>query len=238
VLAFADPARIASLSVFAAQPAYSARAAEAARYPRNDGSGERLLMERPDLTLAGRYDPRARIDLLRRHGLAVALVEPWTSFDHGRAQIRAMAEALGAPARGESLVAALDAALGRLDGAAARPATVLRVHRRLYVEGGRSWIGEMIARAGLVDLAATGRARTGLLTVEDVIAAAPDFLIVAEADGAGGDLGAALLGHPALARLYPPAKRIALPASAGVCEGPSTPDFIDAFAQAVRAATR
>ena len=69
--------------------------------------------------------------------------------------------------------------------------------------------------------------RHWLATLERLVADPPDYIVVAHADARAEDQGSALLSHPALARLYPPARRIVLPNKLTACGGPSLPAALD-----------
>ena len=243
LLALADPAQIASLSAFAADPAQSYLAAQARAFPRGAGSGETILRVAADLVLTGAYDRAFTRALLAGRGLRFLALAPWTSFAQGEAQIATLAGALGHPDRGDALVRAIEDALARLAAqAATRRAhpTTLVLERRGYVEGG-GLLGELAARAGLRDARpALGLAQGGFARLEALVADPPGALIelrpAGGADESPSDQGLAFLAHPALARVLPAARRIRIEGRLAACGGPSTPALVDAFAAAVRAA--
>lgn len=229
---------IRSLSYFADDPALSWQAQAAHGLPRNSGHGETLVRHPPAMVIAGRHDPRAKLDMLSQHGVKLAYITPWHGIAHGRDEIRAVTAALGVPLEGEALITRIDAALARAKGAAIRPATVLRLHRRGYVAPGDNLMADIIAATGLIDQGIQSGFQGGVLPVERIIALRPDYLVMNAGSADESDQGAALLAHPALAKLYPPDRRILIPALLSVCEGPSTPDLIDAVADAVRRTVR
>jgi iron complex transport system substrate-binding protein len=73
-----------------------------------------------------------------------------------------------------------------------------------------------------------------LASIEAILAARPDFLIVAEDGGQGSGQGAALLRHPALLKAYPPEKRVKWPVRETVCPGPSVIDALERLADSVK----
>ena len=238
LLTMAGREPIRSLSLFAADRTLSWQAAAADGVVRNAGHGETILLDPPALVIAGQHDPRAKLELLSAKSIPVAAIVPWRSVAHGRDHIRTISAAIGDARAGEALIARIDAALDRARGAAARPATVIRLHRRGYVAPGDNLMADIIAATGLSDLGARAGFSGGVLPVERILALRPDYLIMNGQDAAVADQGAALLAHPALERLYPPEKRIIVPAILSVCEGPSTPALIDAVAHAVRNTVR
>lgn len=239
LLALVAPQRIVALSSLASDPSLSPVAAEARRHRAIRGSGEEIARLAPDLALIGAYDAPFTRALLKAEHVPVYELAPWRDLKEGRAQIRALADRLGARARGEALVAEIDAALARARGAAGRPATFLTLHRRGYSPGARSVVSEIARAAGLSDIAArVGVENGGFVPLEAVIEARPDFLIVSDLDPAAQDRGQELLLHPALAALYPPEKRLAASDQTTLCAGPATPAAIDALAAEIRAKVR
>ena len=61
----------------------------------------------------------------------------------------------------------------------------------------------------------------GVVPLEKLIAAPPDYLLVSSLAPPAEDQGSSLLAHPALAARFPPERRIALPERLTVCGGPS-----------------
>jgi iron complex transport system substrate-binding protein len=238
LVALVEPARIASVSPIAADD-FAFMADELARVPANSGRGETILMEGGDLVIAGSFGSRPRVDLLRRQGFDVVTLDPWTSVDSGRAQIRSLARRLGAEAAGERLVGEIDAALARAAGAAP-PRTVLILQHGGVTPGQEGVVSEIVRATGLVPYGEQlGVARGGRVSLERVVMAPPDYLVVPTADaGAAYDLGSAFLHHPSLLRALPPARRLTIPARLSLCGGPSTPVLIDTLAAEVRAKVR
>ena len=68
--------------------------------------------------------------------------------------------------------------------------------------------------------------------------ARPDFLLVSEAGDRAEDDGRAFLLHPALERLYPPAKRIVIPERLTVCGGVMLADALDVLVKELKRVER
>jgi iron complex transport system substrate-binding protein len=236
----ADRDQVASLSPLSRDPQLSFIAAKAADYAVNRGVGEDIVRLDADLVLTGPFDNRYTRTLLAAKGVRFASIDPWTDFPDGYAQIRAVAALLGRPERGETLVARIEAALATLDEitAPARGATAVTLERRGFVYRG-GLVGEVARRAGFRDAAPDlGVASSGLASLEALVAAKPQFLIVSDAGFAAIDEGQAFLAHPALRALWPAEKRIALPDRLTICGGPSTPAMIAQFRAEVAAKAR
>ena len=239
LLAFLPPDRIASLSPLARDPLYSALAERARAIPDNSGRGESILLTDADLVLAGTFESRMRRELLVRHGFDVMTLKPWGSLDEGRAQVRALAARLGVEPAGERLVAAIDDALARSRGAAPARRSILVLQRRGYTPGDMTILDELLRHMGLApSTERLGLRHGGTVSLERLVADPPDYLLTSAEDGDAVDQGSALLFHPALARIVPGERRLALPGRLSLCGGPSTPMAIDALADEVRRKVR
>ena len=99
---------------------------------------------------------------------------------------------------------------------------------------------DLLTTVGLIDVGGTLTGGAGgFVPLERLVAHPPDVLVVGAADPRAEDQGSALLAHPALARDFPPEKRIVLPDRLTVCGGPSLPaafDWLAAEARRVAAA--
>src|SRR5436305_1187542 len=110
--------------------------------------------------------------------------------------------------------------------------------RRGYVTGSDTLTSELLAVVGLDNAGSKLAGVTGgVVPLEKLIASPPDYLLVSSLAPPAEDQGSALLAHPALAALFPPERRIALPERLTVCGGPSLPaalDWLASEAQRVR----
>lgn len=241
LLSFADPQQIASLSIFSTDAGLSYLAEKAKAFPNRASSAETVIGFHPDLVLAGRFTKLATREALKRLGHRVVELEAVRSVEDAVAQIRAVSALLGHPERGEALIADIEDARREAAAAAtgARAPTVAVYQRRGYVTGGATLTGSLLGIAGFANQGGSLAGRTGgFVPLERLVASPPDFLILAEAAPRAEDVGTALLSHPALAALYPPARRIAVPDRLTVCAGPSLPEAIRHLAgEAARART-
>ncbi|KIZ35884.1 iron ABC transporter [Rhodopseudomonas palustris] len=230
LVTLADPAQIVGLSPFAHDASLSAVAAQAGRYRALSGGAEDVLVLKPDVVVAGRYDRRSTRELLKHNGLRVAEfnVVP-ASLGEIRDQIRRMGEIVQHPDRASAEIARLDAAIARAHAAIAhRPLRVLPLWRRGWVSGSGSLIDLLFAESGLANAAGElGLGQGGFASLEAIVAARPDLLLVADASDVAEDGGRAFLLHPALQHFYPRAKRIVLPERLAVCGGGSLAEAFD-----------
>lgn len=237
LLALADREQIAALTTFAADPAMSAGAQQAAGIRLIRGAAEEVVRLDPDLVLGGTFTRRETRAMLRRMGYRVVDVPTAESFDAVRATTRDLAALLGHPDRGERLIADLDRALAEDGGddAAAGP-TALYFQRRGFANGAKSLMTEIMASAGLRNAAAAmGLQRTGRVDMEAVVTIRPDILLLDSLTPRLEDQGTHLLRHPALTATVPPERRIAMPQALVICGGPMTATAVARLRSAVAA---
>lgn len=228
----AAPGQIAALSHVARDPRASAMAAEAMAYPLTHGGAEEVFALAPDLVLAGTYTTRATVDLLRRLGVAVVEVPPPGSIAAARAAIVTVGAALGREAAAAALLAGFDAGLARL-AAPPGPRPQAAIYGAAGWTGGAATLsGEILARAGLANLAAElGLAAGGYLPLERLVLAGPALLVLAR-PYPGASRAEELLAHPALAALAAGRPAVSPDDADWVC---GTPHLLRALA-ALRAA--
>jgi iron complex transport system substrate-binding protein len=221
VVALADPSQIAGLSPYASDPSLSAVADEARTFPRLSWHAESTIPLDPDLVLVGPRDRSVTQRLLTALGFRVVELEFVSTIAAARDQIRQVAALLGHPARGEELVAKLDAARRRV-AAAPRPtaSSALLIERGGYAEGAASLAAGMIAEAGLAPPAGAPAGIGGFVSLERLITMRPDLLVLHSVLDQPGDQGSVYLTHPALKALYPASRRIILPGRYTLCGGP------------------
>ncbi len=238
LLALADPDQIVALSPYAADPAMSFLADEAAKHRHDAAQAETVVALRPDLVLAGSFNDPATLGMLTRLGYRVERVDAANSIDESIAEIRKVAGLTGHPERGAALIARIEAARdAALAAARGRPhPTAVVYQRRGYVTGGDTLTGELLSIAGFTNDGGRLAGRTGgFVPLEKMVVARPDIIVVATPAPGAVDQGTALLSHPVLTGLYPPSRRIVLPQRLTVCGGPSLPA---ALARITREAAR
>jgi iron complex transport system substrate-binding protein len=239
LLALADPGQILSLSPLARDGTISYLAERAGAFPVNEGRGEAILFSGADLVLAGPFEPHAKRELLLRQGLAVMVLGPWRSLDQGRDQIRALAERLGHPERGEALIRRIDEALAKARGSVRGAPSILIYYRGGWVPTSASLVGEILRALGFtLHQDALGLAQGGVARLESIVASPPDYLLMDEAAGTAMDNGSALLAHPALAAAVPDGRRLRMPSRLSICEGPATAAMIERLVSEARAKVR
>jgi iron complex transport system substrate-binding protein len=240
LLTLADPAQIVGLSRYARNGSESFAADDARRYRILSGGAEDILLLRPDVVVASLFDKRSTRELLREHGLHLAEFSVPRNIDEVKAQIRRMGDITGHPDRAVAEIARLDAAMARARQAvAARRYTVLPLSRRGWVTGSDSLLSSLLAETGLYNAAGDlGVSFGGYVSLEAIVNAKPDFIVVSEAGDRADDDGSAFLLHPALERFYPPARRIVIPDRLTVCGGVMLADALDVLVKELKRVER
>lgn len=150
-------------------------------------SAEGILSFQPTLVVANPdAGPPAVIEQIRAAGVPVVVHETTPSLDAPAEKIRAIAEAVGVPDRGDALAeetqSAIDAAVRRADKARTSPDTVflyLRGPSTQLIMGKGTGADVMIRGAGGTDVAAAaGITGTAPITAEALVAAAPEVILV------------------------------------------------------------
>jgi iron complex transport system substrate-binding protein len=217
VVALADRSQIAGLTRNAADVEMSAVAARTHGLHILGASAEELVAIDPDL-MVGTPPSRDGImaALAPHHYREVDL--PWAnSYADIVTQIRQVARAVGHPERGAALIARMDRALTALPRVSRHPVAAY-YQRRGFMTGAGTLVDDMMTRIGLVNLATKlGKPALSQVSLEEMIAAKPDYLIVERATDRVVDQGTEMLHHPALDRI----PRLHLPEAWTVCGSPA-----------------
>ncbi len=213
------PEQAVAVSFLAAEPSMSVVAGAARHLPAVRADAEAVLNLHPELVLAGPYGAQTTLALLQRRGTRVERLAMPQDFAAIRMETRRAAALLGVPARGEALLADMQA---RLDAVPPPPAPVQAVflEARGYGAGPGSLADAVLRAAGL-----TNAGNGGQPGLEALVMHPPDLLVTATAPDFPS-LATDLLRHPALARI--PRREVA-PALL-LCGGPWTARAVTALA--------
>lgn len=235
VLRLADPGRIASVTWLSRESEGPDAHRLAARIPVNHGLAEEVLRFDPDLVLAGVYTTRIAADLLERAGMTVRRLQEPNSLAEAYGQIREVAALLGAPERGERMIAAIEAGFAAIE-PSARAERVIVLRPNGFAVGRGTLVDDVLARAGLVNLAAAkGIDDYGQMPLESVILEGADILMVdGERDGPPS-IAAETLRHPVLAALAGRIRVVVVPPRLLTCPGPGLVEAAALLARAARA---
>lgn len=218
----ADRAQIAAVSHYSHDPSSSSLGALGATFPFTYESAEEVLAKRPDLVLTGRHSSPATRAALKRLGIPAELFAVPDTVEDSLAQVRQIAAAVHRPARGEALVARIEAALAAAaPPPGARPLTALIYQAGGFASGPGTMMDEMMRRCGLQNAATRyGLKRTGNVPLELLVADPPDVLLAGEKEPGAPTWADRVLGHPALARVAHRMHRATFPQQLTFCGGP------------------
>ncbi|MBE7217254.1 MAG: ABC transporter substrate-binding protein [Caulobacteraceae bacterium] len=235
VLALLPPARITSVSWFSRDAEQSWMAAQARRVPANHGLAEEVVRDRPDLVVTGAYTTPALQALLRRLRYRVLTLEPEADFADIARNIRLVAAAVGERAKGEAMVAAMQARLARLRADRAPPLRVAAWDGAGFSARPGSLYDAILRAAGARNVANdTGRFPSGAPEVEILLATAPQLLLesasASDATGRRSDLA----HHPLIRRFWGD-RTLVVPPAATVCGTPFSAEAAQRLRDQMRA---
>lgn len=217
LLAIADRSQIAGLTHNAANPQMSAAASQTRGLRILGQSAEEVLDIGPDLIVGMPARRSAVMTALKAQHYPALDLRSAHSFADIAGQVRQVARATGHQDRGEALVARMEHDLASLP----KPGggrVAAYYQRRGFLTGTGTLIDDLMQRAGLVNLAGKlDKPALSQLSIEELIAARPDFIIVDSATDKPVDQGTEMLHHPALRDI----PRIRLPQAWTVCGGPA-----------------
>lgn len=216
VLALADPEQILGVSV-QADDAHSALRHRAAGYRQVRDAAEDVLALDPDLVLRS-YGGGARAQAFyARLGVPVFDLGYANDFDAIRATIRRTAQALGHPARGEALIAEMDA---KLEAAARGPRlNALYLTPSGVTSGAGTMVHEILSAANLANAAAQdGAVGWRALPLEQLALERPELVVTAFFDdGSAPKDSWAVSDHPVFQRLAGRTSQVALDGALTAC---------------------
>lgn len=214
ILARIAPERLAAISHYSHDPAAtSLPLAVARRFPAVAGTAEEVIARHPDLVVSDIFAPAATREAYARAGLKVLTLDAPATIAASEAQVLAIAEAAGVPARGAALVRAMEAASPAIRGD--RPSVLLFIAGDL-ANGGGTLLDDLLRRAGLRNAAADyGLAFTATLPIETIVAH-PPAAILSDGDGRTADLRRRILARSGAATV-----EMAFPRALMNCGGPT-----------------
>jgi iron complex transport system substrate-binding protein len=179
----ADASQVAAISHWSHDPAGSSLPmAVARRFPAQGGTAEEVIALKPDLVLMTPYTPLATRDALRRLKVRTVSVGVPSTLAESLAQVRQVADAVGQGARGDALVAEIEAELARARRAGAPRPALMRMASG-FVPGPGSLSEALMAHAGLASLAAErGLTGAGVIPLEALALDPPALLITDRPD--------------------------------------------------------
>ncbi|MEY4641038.1 MAG: hypothetical protein RLZZ227_1032 [Pseudomonadota bacterium] len=228
LLLLVERERIASVSYFAANPDYSALAAEARGIPPNRGQAEEVLAFAPDLILTSQFSATLAANLLERLEHPVARLGFAATADEVYAQIHEVAALTGTTQKAQRLVADIQRSIevqrqSLLPSLQGKSAAFFMGNGVSY--GSNSLQHDFLTSVGLRNVAAdAGLSGPAMLSLEVLIAAAPDYLFIDRRSMVDAQLAHPMLQHPALAQMARHTRIVELPDTLFQCAGPQLAD--------------
>ncbi|MDR3511080.1 MAG: ABC transporter substrate-binding protein [Caulobacteraceae bacterium] len=155
--------------------------AQSAGLPRRRASSEAILAASPQVVVRYWGGDQKLADLLTRRRITVVRIGEAADFEGVRANVRRVAAALGEPARGEALIARMDAQLAAARGAWAGK-SALYLTPSGFTAGPGTLVHAILAGAGLSDRAAPGY---GPVSMERLVLDPPFALVLGFFDAFG-----------------------------------------------------
>lgn len=227
LLELVPPERIVSLTYWAADPVLSRLADRVGDIPLNHSLAEEIVPRRPDLVLAGQFSDVQVIGLLRKLGYRVEVMQVPLTLEGMREHLLAFGQMVGEQARAEALANRIDARLAAVaDRASGEARPLAAVYGPQGVSAGRDTLmNDLLQLAGYRNLAAErGIDSYGTLSLEALVMADPDVLVIDDLSLNRDSVAHQALRHPALESQFPPGRVISLPPNLTACVGPGVAD--------------
>jgi iron complex transport system substrate-binding protein len=192
--------RIASVTFLSREKASLAQWPQGAKVAVNHNTAEEILSTHPDLILTDSFTAPGLRAILAKSGARVLEVPPADNWEQIRAVTRQVAQAVGEEARGEALIAKMDATLR--DVAAhrpSRPVTVADWGGGGFVAGTGGLFDVLLTTVGARNIE---RGSFAYYDVETLLAKNPDALVYGNSYAGTASLRADQDLHPALMRRY------------------------------------
>jgi iron complex transport system substrate-binding protein len=227
VVGLADRSQIAGLTRNVVDPEMSAVADQAKGLPIFRHSAEEILQANPDLIVGMPASGSGALAAIKGHDYPL-LDLPWANdVDDIYAAIRVTAKAVGHAERGDQMIAAMTRALADVP-RTGKGRVAVYYQRRGFMTGTGTLVDDMMGRVGLVNLAKRmNKPILAQMSLEEMVQAQPDFIIMESATAVVNDHGSEMLHHPAL-RGVP---RLYLREAWTVCGGPAYVQAVQSLSQ-------
>jgi len=233
LLMMVERERIASVTYSAAAKESSYMAAAVGDIPLNHTGIEEVISFNPDLVVGSTYASQDTARFLRELGYDVRLSNPPTTLEGVRQLILQFGEWTGSQQKAQQLVADMDARLQQIHAEYdARPQRTIMVYSpNGYTIGSNTLENEIFKEAGYRNLSAEMGVR-GFQTIsmEQLVAAQPDFLQIDNYIYNQNSLASSYINHPVLKDVVTEGKRLYIPTTLRDCAGPMVVDAIEYLA--------
>jgi iron complex transport system substrate-binding protein len=222
-LRLAAPGQLVGVSHLSHDPHLAVLADAARRLPAVWPRAESILALQPDLVVLGAGQHATLQGLLRLAGVRV-LELPWAaSLAEAAALARRLGDALGRSAEAEALAGELVAPARSAGGAAETAGRAVLLEPNGGTTGKGSLVDELFARAGYRNVAADlGIEGFGRLSLETVLAARPDLVVLDRESNADPARATSFVENRTLRYLAGQARVLSVPTRETICAGPES----------------
>lgn len=234
LLLLAQQKNIAMLSDLAADKQYSHLWHKVGGIPLTAGDAEQLLPLKPQLIIAGIYDDKNRINLLRTFGFKVEIIPLVENISQVDEILLHVAQLIGEPDKGDELVQNLQQRIQKAlskkpllgDNEKAPVAIIYAANGFTHAKG--TLHDDLLTLAGFRNGATEiGMRGHGNLSLEQLLQIQPQLLIMEDSSDNKNSNAQRFLQHPALRRGLPNTTRASIPASLWMCGGPSSIEVLE-----------
>jgi len=233
LLMMVDRERIASVTYSAAAKESSYMAAAVGDIPLNRTGIEEVISFKPDLIVGSTYASQDTARFLTELGYDVRLSKPPTTIEGVRQLILQFGEWTGSQQKAQQLVADMDARLQKIhtDYDHKPPRTIMVYSPNGYTIGSDTLENEIFKEAGYRNLSAEmGVHGFQTISMEQLVAAHPDFLQIDNYIYNQNSLASSYINHPVLKDVVSAEKRLYIPTTLRDCAGPMVMDAIEYLA--------
>ena len=236
-----DPSRIASITYLSQQAINGPLGldAVASKLKINHGLAEEVLMQEPDLILAGRFTSATAVNLLRKLGYNIVVFDPENTLDDMRANIRKLGEAVGSTARAEEIIVNFDKRLAHLQ--AQIPPGDKPVFADIgvnnFIAGENTLYTHIVNASGYRTLGqALGFDGFRNVPLEEVLSTKPALISTATPWTSPPSMSTMALRHPALRAMVESTPQVFIPERYTTCGAPSVLGAVEILVDARKAA--
>lgn len=223
--------RIVAVSYLATDRTLSVNASKLHGLRQLRGTAEEVLSLNPDLVIAGEYTTGPTVDLLKRLGVKVLVVPLASDFAGMKETLRVLGEATGVPKRAEDLIAEFDTRLSEARSLVPARPTAIAYQANSLASGSGTLLDAALEAAGYRNIARDIKlGPAGRLPLEELVAAPPDLIVLANAPNDFKTILADNLRHPAFTWLLERRAHVHLPMPLWMCATPRLADAVELLA--------
>lgn len=231
LLQMVGPERVAAVTKFSADPEVSTVAAEAKDLKKIQGGIEAIQACGPDLLVSGKFSNKETLRFFERSGIPVLTFGLPRNFEDIYADIRKLAQAVGAQEKGEAIIKRMQDELAALNpgvkpdqfpelsgetipgiGRVQTGKRAVFFQSDNYVPGAGTFENAVMEAAGLQNIAVERGIRDyGRMGLEELIQAKPDVIIFSSEQKNSKTVRGEVLDHPAIKKALPGVKTVTLP---------------------------